>query len=194
MRPEDDAGWLDRFHAGESDVMDRCYRDHFRPLKLTVWQILHLEVDAETVVNEIFLQLLSNPELRRSYTGGRFRAWLTTVARNRAIDHQRRYGKEQALDDAPAEVQAGADPGVGADVGPQDSAAGIERSVEAHLFAERFRETLPPKWVGVFDMCWLADLDQRTAAARLGIARATLAYRAHKIRGRLRRFVQRGSK
>jgi len=192
--PEDDDTWLARFHAGARDVMEACYRDHFRTVEQAVGRILQ-GADRETVVHEIFLQLLSNEELRRRYAGGYFRAWLATVARNHAIDYWRRYRNEQALDDAPDAVQAGVEPGLGSDIGPQDSAARIERSAEARLFVERFRrDVLPAKWVGVFELRFLAGLDQRTAAARLGIGRTTLAYREVQVRRLLGRFVRQGSK
>ena len=105
------------------------------------------------------------------------------------------YRNEQALDEAPADIRSGADPGVGSDVGPQESATRIERSAEARLFVERFPPRRParPKWAGVFEMRFLAGLDQRTAAARLGIGRTTLAYREVQVRRLLGRFVRQGA-
>jgi RNA polymerase sigma-70 factor (ECF subfamily) len=183
--PEDDDTWLPRFHAGVRDVMEACYRDHFRTVEQAVGRILH-GADKETVVHEVFLQLLSSADLRRRYAGGYFRAWLATVARNLAIDYWRRYRNERGPDDdtpGPAAADAAA--------GAQESATRIERSAEAHIFFERFRrDVLPLKWVGVFEMRVLGGLDQRTAAARLGIGRTTLAYREGKVRRLLKRFVR----
>jgi RNA polymerase sigma-70 factor (ECF subfamily) len=176
-RPEEDSAWLARFHAGAREVIEGCYRDYFRVVEQAVGQILQ-GADKETVVHDVFLQLLSSPELRRRFVGGFFRAWLATIARNQAIDYWRRYRNERGLDEAPADL-----------VSPE-SAARMEQSAEARLFVERFRrEVLPAKWVGVFEMRFLAGLDQRTAAARLGIGRTTLAYREVQIRGLLKRFI-----
>src|SRR6185369_15836781 len=62
-RPAEDAAWLDRFHAGARDVLEACYRDHFRAVEQAVGHILH-GADKETVVHEIFFQLLSSQDLR----------------------------------------------------------------------------------------------------------------------------------
>ena len=57
--------WLERFHAGERDVIEECYRDHFRVVEHAVGQVLR-GADKETVIHEVFLQLtlLNRVDLR----------------------------------------------------------------------------------------------------------------------------------
>jgi len=88
--PSQDAPWLERFHAGEREVIEGCYRDHFRVVENAVGQVLR-GADKETVIHEVFLQLMSRAELRRGFSGGGFSAWLATVARHQAIDFWRRH-------------------------------------------------------------------------------------------------------
>jgi RNA polymerase sigma-70 factor (ECF subfamily) len=130
--------------------------------------------DRETVIHELFSKLLTNSDFRRAFSGGSFVAWLTTVARNQAIDYQRRRGREVPLDaEAPA-----------ARVGSWQEAA------EARVLIERFRhERLPPDWVGVFERRFLEQMTQHEAARALGIHRTTLAYRELRIRRALRAFL-----
>ncbi len=175
-----DALWLDRFHAGERDVIEGCYRDHFRVVENAVGQVLR-GADKETVIHEVFLQLLSRAELRRGFLGGGFTAWLATVARHQAIDFWRRHRHEQSLEQmAPDAVP----------VEPSLPIERFERTVEAHLMIDRFRrEALPAKWAGVFEQRFVGGLDQRSAAARLGISRTTLAYQEMQVRRLLRRFL-----
>src|SRR5262245_48027990 len=78
--PAQESAWLDRFHAGEREVIEQCYRDHFRVVENAVGQVLR-GADKETVIHEVFLQLMSRAELRRGFAGGGFAAWLATVAR-----------------------------------------------------------------------------------------------------------------
>jgi RNA polymerase sigma-70 factor (ECF subfamily) len=173
-----DERWLALFHAGARDVLETCYRAHFSTVERAVGQILR-GADRETVVHEVFLQLLANERLRRGFSGGSLVAWLTTIARNQAIDFWRRHRNEQSLEAAPPELPS------------SEAASAIERSAEARLFAERFRRALlPAKWVGVFEARFLAGLDQRTAAARLGISRTTLAYRELQVRRLLKQFLR----
>ena len=178
--PAQEAPWLDRFHAGERDTIEACYRDHFRVVDHAVGQVLR-GADKETVVHEVFLQLLSRAELRRGFTGGGFTAWLATVARHQAIDFWRRYRNERSLDQMTAD---------GRTVEPAPVGEPFERGVEARLAIDRFRrERLPAKWAPVFEARFVAGLDQRAAAARLGISRTTLAYQEIQVRRLLRRFL-----
>jgi RNA polymerase sigma-70 factor (ECF subfamily) len=176
--PEAEGGWLDRFHAGERDVLERCYRDHFRAVELAVGQVLR-GADKETVVHEVFLELLDSPNLRRRFQGGHFRAWLTTVAKHHAVDFWRHHRRERSWDEAPQEIPSA------------ESDRTMERSAEARLLAERFlRDCLPAKWLCVFEARFLAGLDQRTAAKRLGLSRTTLAYREIQVRRLLNQYLK----
>jgi RNA polymerase sigma-70 factor (ECF subfamily) len=178
--PGHDALWLPRFHAGERDVMEGCYRDHFRVVENAVGQVLR-GADQETVIHEVFLQLLSRAELRRGFSGGSFSAWLATVAHHQAIDYWRHHRRERLLD------QAAADSIPAEPVQPIER---FERTVEARLLVDRFRrEALPPKWAAVFEVRFVGGLDQRSAAARIGISRTTLAYQEMQVRRLLRRFL-----
>src|SRR3954469_20968831 len=94
---DDPRAWLVAFHAGDRDVLEACYRAHFQRVDQTVGRVLR-GADKETVVQELFLQLLSNGELRRSFSGGAFAAWIATLARNRAIDFWRRHRRERGLE------------------------------------------------------------------------------------------------
>jgi RNA polymerase sigma-70 factor (ECF subfamily) len=129
--------------------------------------------DEETVIHNVFLRLISDAALRANFRGGNLAAWLTTVARNEAIDHLRKYSREQAAD------------------GPEPSAeASAEREVDAKLLVERFcRERLPEKLRSVFEARFLRQLSQRHAAEELGIKRTTLVYQEQQIRHALRTFL-----
>jgi RNA polymerase sigma-70 factor (ECF subfamily) len=174
--PAQDMTWLERFHAGERALLEECYRDHFRTVDIAVGQVLR-GADKETVIHDVFLELLARDELRRGFTGGSFVAWLSTIARHQAIDFWRRYRRERPLD----ELATGE---------PVQSSESFERTVEAQLLIGRFRsEVLPAKWAAVFEARFVLGLDQRSAAARIGVSRTTLAYQELQIRRLLRRFL-----
>ncbi len=174
--PAPETPWLDRFHAGERDALDECYRNHFRVVETAVGQVLR-GADKETVIHDVFLQLLARAELRRGFTGGSFAAWLATIARHQAIDFWRRYRRERSMDQLVASE-------------PVQPFEPFERTVEARLLVDRFRrEALPAKWARVFEARFVAGLDQRSAAAQVGIRRTTLAYQEIQIRRLLRRFL-----
>jgi len=167
--------WVADFHAGGRDVLEKCYRDHYRGVVLTIARFLS-GADAETVAHEVFYRLLSNPKLRENFQGGNFDAWLSQVASNSARDYLRRYRREkpELSDSAPSE----SDP------------HGAAEEVDAKMTIERFkRECLPAEMTGLFDARFLRQLTQRQAAEELGMPRSTLVYQEERIRTLLRSFV-----
>jgi RNA polymerase sigma-70 factor (ECF subfamily) len=170
--------WLVRFHRGEREVLESCYREHFDAVAHAVQRVVS-GPDHETVVHDVFLRVLTDAEFRARFAGGALRAWLCTVARNRAIDFRRRRDRElPALEDEYTEVDGRA------------SAGAVEDETDARAVVDRFRrDVLPPKWAGVFELRFLEQLDQREAARRLGIGRTTLVYQEMRVRSLLRDFV-----
>lgn len=179
-------GWLDAFHQGARDVLEGCYRDHFQTVTRAVGYVLQ-GADKETVVHDVFLELLSDAKLRQGFKGGGdsgLAAWLATIARYRAIDYWRRYrcerSAQQALENAARNEPPALHPGDGR----------TERSLEARLLVEQFRrQVLPAKWAPVFEARFLGELDQRAAARSLGMSRTTLAYQEMQVRRMFKRFV-----
>ncbi len=179
-RAEDDTGSgaadavrLEAFHRGDRDAIERCYRDHFDAVDAAIGGILG-GADRETVIHELFSRLLSQEALRRSFQGGSLAGWLSTVGRNQAIDYRRRFSRETELEERP----------------PEALTVRWQEAADARLLIERFkRESLPPEWADVFDLCFVQQLSQREAAQALGIQRTTLAYRELRIRQRLAKFL-----
>ena len=60
----DDPSWLRRFHAGERDALEQCYRDHFERVLAAAARILG-SIDAETVTHEVFFRLLDDQKMRQ---------------------------------------------------------------------------------------------------------------------------------
>ena len=176
--PGEAAGdWLSRFHRGDRATFDALYREHFATVDGAVARTLR-GADRETVVHEVFYHLMTNREARQGFQGGSIAAWLTTLARNKAIDFLRRQRREEPMGTDPEEFGAAPD------------SERFELKAEARLLLDQFRRTIvPPKWRSVFDARFLQELDQPQAAQALGISRTTLAYREYRIRGMMKRFV-----
>lgn len=176
----EDARWLERFHGGDRAVMEECYREHYQTVARGVGAVL-AGADRDTVVHEVFFRLLTRRDVRAGFQGGSLAAWLGTVARNLALDHVRRYRREEVVapDAAAALAERAGDP-------PDDD-------LDARRLIERFRrEVLPARWRPVFEERFVAQRSQRDAAAHLRMRRTTLAYQEARIRRLLRRFLLSG--
>jgi RNA polymerase sigma-70 factor, ECF subfamily len=175
----DGASALARFHAGERDFFGQLYRDTYQAVDMAVGRVLH-GADRDTVVHDLYLRLLSRPELRQKFTGGSLHAWLATLAHNLAVDFWRHRRRETSLQDR--EVPPLIDP----------MSRRVEERAELNLFVERFRrDGLPEELWPLFQARFLERLDQREAARRLGMHRTTLAYRELRVRRCLRAFLRR---
>jgi RNA polymerase sigma-70 factor (ECF subfamily) len=170
--------WLARFHAGDARVLNACYRDHFDTVHRAATRVL-APVDAETIVHDVFLRLVSDAGVRRAFQGGSLAAWLHTLARNLAVDTLRKRQREQnALDRLADEPRWDEEP------------PAPEPGLDATHLLERFRqERLPAKWVPVFEARFLRQLSQREAATALGMRRTTLAYQELRVRQLLKKFL-----
>lgn len=167
--------WVDRFYAGERQVLEEVYRENFQHVHTVVGAVLQ-GADRETVIHEVFLRVIHSESFRRSFHGGDLGAWLAVVARNQAIDYARRRSRESPV---------GVD--LGRDVADDSRTEG---AAEARLLIDRFRrEVLPPRWQAVFEARFLHNLTQSEAAEKLGTHRTTLAYQELRIRRLLRKFL-----
>jgi RNA polymerase sigma-70 factor (ECF subfamily) len=175
----EELSWIDGFRRGDRDILARCYRANYRVLEAAIGGVLGV-ADRETVIHEVFLRLLTERDLRESFKGVTDRslgAWLSTMARNRALDVRRRASREVSFS-VPVEV-------LHSDV---DARAGEETMMRLLLL--RFqREHVPPAWAPVFQARFIGEMSQREAARHLGMRRTTLAYQELQLRRRLRQFM-----
>lgn len=173
--------WMLEFHRGRRETFHALYRDYFGVVERAVGSVL-TGADKETVIHEVFYQVMANADVRRGFRGGSFVAWLTTLSRNRAIDFLRRRQLEQPM---------GADAD---EFGVPAVSLSFEPYAQARLAVERFRATvLPAKWQKVFEARFILQLEQHEAARELGMSRTTLAYQEYRIRKLLHRFIVDGA-
>jgi RNA polymerase sigma factor (sigma-70 family) len=154
-----------------SDLAE-IYRQH-RPDLLRVARRLVGLVEAESVIQEVFVELLRNQQLRARFLGGSLRAWLREITRRKGLEYLRRNGREVPLE-------------------TDDDLAAVHP--EPHLLArqlvERFLgDHVPPTQRHFFVLRFLEHRTQVEAATALGLPRSTLEGWEHKLAAALRRFI-----
>ncbi|MFJ8687472.1 RNA polymerase sigma factor [Micromonospora wenchangensis] len=136
--------------------------------------------DAEDVASETWLQIAR--DLSR-FTGGEFRAWAVTIARNRAMDHLRRQRRRPSL---PVPVQALTDLAGDADTAER---AGETIGTESAL---ALIATLPPREAEAVLLRAVIGLDAETAGRVLGRRPGAVRTAAHRGLRRLAAMLERG--
>jgi RNA polymerase sigma-70 factor, ECF subfamily len=185
VEPEID---LQRFHAGERQTLTDVYRRHVGQVEGAV-SCFCRGAEAECVVHEVFLRIVERPDVRRQFTGGDLGAWLSTIARRRAVDHLRRDRRWTLLDD-PRSLEGQLPP-------LEEEEDLLHRDQLHHLDValERFSaEVLPgldARLAEVFCLRYQQHLSQIDAARRLELPRGTLIDREQRLMRELGRFLRR---
>jgi RNA polymerase sigma factor (sigma-70 family) len=160
---------VEAFHAGHEGVIRAIYLEHGAALLRETCRYAG-PAEAESVVHDVFVELLRNRALRTQFVGGALAAWLRQIARLKALEHLRRVRRQP-----PPEL------------GPQAHCG--EGSLEAREVLTRFLAEVPDAQKQFFGMRFLARQTQVEIAAQLGIPRSTLEGWEHRLTEKLRAFV-----
>jgi RNA polymerase sigma-70 factor, ECF subfamily len=185
--------------AGSQDALASLYDRHHEAVFAAALRVTRDRSVAAEVVQETFLTLWDRAELYDS-SRGRLPTWLTTIARNRSVDHLRSAGRR---DRASTFSSFGRDDGDDQSVaewlttsGALIGAAGADPLPEAALTGKETRAsieqalaTLAPQERAVIVLAYDAGLSQSEIAAHLGWPIGTVKTRTRRalanLRGRL---------
>ncbi|PTA42394.1 RNA polymerase sigma factor [Micromonospora sp. RP3T] len=162
---------------------EEAFRFLYRSLQPALLRYLTTLVggDAEDVASETWLQISRDLP---SFTGGEFRAWSVTIARNRAMDHLRRQRRRPVV---PVPVQALNDLAGDADTADR---AGEALGTESALALIR---TLPPAEAEAVMLRAVIGLDAETAGRVLGRRAGAVRTAAHRGLRRLAALLERAA-
>lgn len=167
-------GELEAFWAGQLPRLERIYREHRRALERVAARYVG-GAEAESVLQDVFVEIIRSGEMRRRFTGGSLGAWLAEITRRKAFEHLRRTHRP-----VPAEAEPPASTAEEPGLLARDI---VERFVAAHVPREQHR---------FFVLRFLERRTQVEVAGELGIPRSTLEGWEHRLAARLRRFVMEG--
>jgi DNA-directed RNA polymerase specialized sigma24 family protein len=168
---------LAAFWRGDERAIETTYRVHATRL-LRIARGIVGSAEAESVVQEVFVELIRNEELRRRFTQGTQKSmagWLGAITRLKSLEHRRRAWRDGvATDEAPDGGQPPPEPRLEArDLLERFLRAQIVSGVQAEFFRRRFID------------CHT----QVEIAASLSVPRSTLEGWEHRLSERFRRFV-----
>ena len=167
---------LDAFWRGEIGTLEEVYRSNARRMLATAGRVVG-PVEAEAVVQDVFVEIIRNAELRRRFAGGQLGAWLAEIARRKGLEHRRRTGWTMQRNTATAAESLWPEP-----------------ALVARDLVERFVEReVPEPQRRFFALRFLERWTQVEVAAALGLPRSTVEGWEQRFGARLRRFILEGT-
>lgn len=174
--------------AGDERALAALYDRYGVLIYAVAYRIVGQRADAEEVVIEAFAQAWRDAA-RFDGRRGSVAAWLTTIARSRALDLVRARGRRERVAEIATQADDHSMPGMsGAQPDPSDSVEEIERRHHVQLALE----LLSPGQRQAIELAYFEGLSQSEIAERLGEPLGTVKTRMRlgmqKLRDALRPF------
>jgi RNA polymerase sigma factor (sigma-70 family) len=152
-------------------VLEQVYRDNFASVRRAAGRVLQEPADRDAIVQQVFVDLVSQRKLRAAYRGGDLGAWLGSIARHRALDFTRR---ERRLVELPPDEPT-----------PDHN----EPLADFRQELERFARGLSDDRRRLLELRFVLGMTQVEAAAELGMPRSTLEDWERDIKRRLEAYL-----
>ncbi len=160
MNDQQFANSISRICRNDREGLREIYEDYSPMIYSVVREILGSREDAEDVTADFFIRLW---EIADTYRPGKgHRAWLITIARNMAIDHQRKRKRESLSAEIPDYLQTG-----------QES---CEENLCRKLSLEQALMTLKEEERQIINLKIMGELTFREIAAVLKKPQGTVAW------------------
>lgn len=169
-----------KIRQGNKEGLQEIYEAYIGLIYAIVKDVLQNRESAEDVASDFFIKLWDKADSYRAGNG--HKTWMTTVARNMAIDYLRKYQKEAAgefLEDMEPEPFSGQGAG-------QESP--VEQEVLADVSVKEALAGLKEKERQIMNMKILGDMTFHEIAETLHIPIGTVTWRYQNAVKKLRRY------
>lgn len=172
---------LVRIRKKDKSGLKEIYEQYVAFIYHVVLDIVKNRETAEDITSDFFIKLWDRSDGYRP--GGGHKGYLATIARNMAIDHIRKYKREElaggvAEDDSPPDEIAAA----------SDENASVEDAVVADLSVEQALSRLKPVYRQIVTMKVLSDMTFKEIASVLEMPMGTVTWNYSEAIKQLRRF------
>ncbi|MBZ5531794.1 MAG: sigma-70 family RNA polymerase sigma factor [Acidobacteriia bacterium] len=174
--------------AGDGESLLQLVSPYMRSLRNTVRSILRNQADAEEVLQESLLKVLSHAE--QFHPGQSFKAWLLQIATNEALKCVRK-NRKYLHSVPPGPQHEGPEDFIEQFAHPGESPAQALERKEFHQTLETALDALDEMYRQVFVLRELHHLRMPDVAARLGIKLDTAHTRLHRARRLMRKQLLR---
>jgi len=165
-----------RCQQGDTEAFEELYRQHSRSLYNVAYRMAGNAMDAEDLLQEIFI--LAYSKLRGFRGESSLRTWLYRLAVNRCLDHLRSRAARQSEQSVRLEENQSAT------TAPND-----RETVRLRLDLERAIGSLPSSYRAAFILYDVEGFEHREVGEILGVAEGTSKSLVHKARRELRQLL-----
>ncbi|MDE7284580.1 MAG: RNA polymerase sigma factor [Lachnospiraceae bacterium] len=168
-----------KIRQGDKDGLREIYEAYIGLIYAVVKDVLQNKENAEDVTSDFFIKLWDRADTYQSGRG--HKTWLTTIARNMAIDYLRKYRREEA-----SELIEDID---GEDFPGQETEHGspVEREVIADVSVKEALSGLKEKERQIINLKILGEMTFQEIAGVLQIPLGTVTWRYQNAVKKLRR-------
>jgi RNA polymerase sigma-70 factor (ECF subfamily) len=161
--PPGDLDLIRRIAIGDESAVAKLYDRYGTVLFAVAYRIVGQRADAEEVVMEAFAQIWRDAGRFESGRGS-VAAWITMIARSRALDQVRSRNRRERLANSAAQDDTSSAPGMGTWGG--DTGARTEQTERQRRVAEAM-QTLSPAQRQAIELAYYEGLSQTEIAERL---------------------------
>lgn len=170
---------MSKIRRGDKSGLQEIYESYVTLIYAIVKDVLRSKESAEDVTSDFFIKLWDKADYYQSGKG--HKTWMTTIARNMAIDYLRKYGKEEAreildeIDQTPLSGQSA------------EWENPVEQAVIADASIEEALSALKESERQILNMKILGDMTFGEIAQTLKIPLGTVTWRYRNAVKKLRR-------
>lgn len=160
---------MQKIRSGDKQGLQEIYEEYIGLIYAIVKDVLKSKENAEDVTSDFFIRLWDKADTFQSGRG--HKTWITTIARNMAIDYLRKYGKEE-IREFSEEPEAEAALG-----GHAELDSPVEREVLADMTITEALSGLKENEKQIMNMKILGDMTFQEIAGTLRISIGTVTWR-----------------
>ena len=164
--------------AGQPEAWNALFQRYQLPLYAYVFELVRAEQPSLDIVQETFIAAVRH--LRSLRDDDRFGSWLFGIAHQKCIQHWRKSGREEPLDDESIERLAGAD---------DDPRELLIREEQEAEFMQALKQ-LPAAQRAVLLLHFVEDFPLEEIAEVTGVALGTVKSRLHYAKKALRDLLE----
>ncbi len=180
------AAAIERIRQSDRDGLRQIYEAYVTYIYQVIYRILQNRENAEDVTTDFFIKLWDIAD--KYVDGSGHKTWITTIARNMALDFLRSHKRETLTEETPDLVGIDDEVSSSSEISHGMVQSEIERDVVSDMTVEAILSTLKESERQVINMKVLGDMTFKEIAETLNLPMGTVTWQYQNAIKKLRRY------